>query len=104
MSSQGNPTGMQVGEEGEIDVKVLSLDEILREVKKVDLLKIDIEGSEREVFESISTETLDKIQCIFLEIHDKREQWYQRLLEENGFKVYFQKKFGNLLIATRLSD
>ena len=43
------------------------------DIPSIDILKIDIEGSEKEVF-SHNTEWLEKVDLIFIEFHDRKKQ------------------------------
>jgi FkbM family methyltransferase len=54
------------------EIKTITLDEILiqNNIDYVDILKIDIEGSEYDVLPSISNEIYDKIRQITVEFHD----------------------------------
>jgi FkbM family methyltransferase len=54
------------------DVPGMTVDEIMRAkgLDFVDLLKVDIEGSEKEVFEN-STKWLDRVGVIVIELHDR---------------------------------
>lgn len=86
------------------DVKALSVDDIISkfELDKIDILKIDIEGSEKELFEN-ETPWLDKVNLIIIELHDrfkpgcsdvvnaklKNEQWNWF---ETGEKIVFQRR------------
>jgi len=78
-------------------VNVTTLDQIIssREIEKVDMLKIDVEGSEYEVLlgckKSFEENKIKKIIC---EIHPNflaekglKEQEIHSLLEENGFHI-----------------
>lgn len=40
-------------------------------VSHIDILKIDIEGSEYEVFDETAEEWLDKVDCLIIELHDR---------------------------------
>ncbi len=53
-------------------VKTITIDEILIEynLEYLDLLKIDIEGGEKELFESNYENWLPKTKCIIIELHD----------------------------------
>jgi FkbM family methyltransferase len=53
-------------------VKTITIDEILMEynLEYLDLLKIDIEGGEKELFESNYENWLPKTKCIIIELHD----------------------------------
>ena len=52
--------------------KGITLEDFLKEnnIKKVDLLKVDIEGAEIEMFENLSEEILKNINQITVEFHD----------------------------------
>lgn len=78
-----------------LEVKTTSLEQIFKEqqLEKVDLLKIDIEGSEYEVLHS-STELLARIQSIHGEYHDvnpedprTRIDHFTKFLDDNGYSV-----------------
>ena len=51
------------------EIPVLSLDDILEEFDEVDLLKVDIEGAEYEVFGAVSLSQLAKVRHIAMEVH-----------------------------------
>jgi len=57
------------------DVRLMSLEDIIQKNKidQIDLLKLDCEGSEWQILEKCSDETIDKIQCIVGEFHG--EPW-----------------------------
>lgn len=58
--------------DGKITVQGVTLDEFVRDnnIKRIDLLKVDIEGAEVAVFETLSEATLKKIRQITIEFHD----------------------------------
>lgn len=63
-----------------------------RKIKKIDFLKMDVEGAEYEIILNSSGETLNKIKKIALEYHDylptnHNVQQLKTFLEKNGFKV-----------------
>jgi FkbM family methyltransferase len=69
--------GMQVSDKNiqngfKNTVAAISISTLLEKLpeQRCDLLKVDIEGAEREVFSS-GTEWIDKVQAIVLELHDK---------------------------------
>ena len=74
--------------EGHI-VKPITLEEIVKEYGKVDLLKIDVEGAEFEIFENSGIEVLRKIDKIVGEIHLSLGDFkrLKEILEEAGFSV-----------------
>lgn len=75
--------------------KVRSLDYIFRQMKveKCDLLKIDCEGCEYEIFKNCSKGTFKKIKQIIMEVHlfnNKMNHAYKKLkktLRANNFKL-----------------
>ena len=54
---------------GEIKVASITLDEICKDLERVDMIKMDCEGAEHEIFENASPETMAKIQKIVMEFH-----------------------------------
>lgn len=77
--------------EEEDHITAYTIDDILRlfNIGSIDILKIDIEGSEKELFTSpeANLDFLKITKCIALEIHDEfncREDIY-RILKENNF-------------------
>lgn len=53
-------------------VKTITIDEVMNEneIECIDLLKIDIEGAEKELFESNYENWIPKTKCIVIELHD----------------------------------
>jgi len=90
---QGAWTGNQ--ETKQISVKTISLSDLLKELEQpIDLLKLDIEGSEQAVLESAKKD-LTKIRSMVIEFHPHKQQsagQLQALLEKAGFTVTFWKK------------
>ena len=58
--------------DGKITVQGVTLDQFVRDnrIERIDLLKMDIEGAEVAVFETLSEETLAKVRQITIEFHD----------------------------------
>ncbi|MFC1653853.1 FkbM family methyltransferase [Patescibacteria group bacterium] len=74
-----------------IFVKVVRLSELIND--PVDLIKIDIEGAEKEVLFEIEHK-LNKVGMILFEYHPKRREGaegIENLFERNGFKLNFYK-------------
>lgn len=65
--------GFQV-EQGDLECAIIgmTIDEIMRkcDVNHIDILKVDIEGSEKEVFESASN-WIDQVDLIVIELHER---------------------------------
>jgi len=58
-------------EGGEHLVEGVTLDDVLADVERADLLKLDIEGAEFEVLKTCSAETLSKFGAVVGELHPK---------------------------------
>lgn len=77
------------------DIEAIGISDILEKYnfKHIDILKIDIEGSEYEVFDETCEEWIEKVTMFIIEFHDgKKEGCSKRILEKmkkHGFK---QKK------------
>jgi FkbM family methyltransferase len=82
-------------------VKTITLNEALKDLSRVDFLKMDIEGAEYDVIEACSKETFSKIRTLVLEYHlfeNSRIENLERILSEN-YSVCIKKpprnnKFG----------
>jgi len=63
--------------EGKDLIDAISLDDIflMYGLSKIDLIKIDVEGSEKEIFEHISVDTLSKINAVIIETHDRMKDF-----------------------------
>ncbi|MDG5490033.1 FkbM family methyltransferase [Psychroserpens sp. SPM9] len=77
-----------------VKVAVNTLDMLLKEIKHIDLLKIDVEGFEKQVFEG-ATQTLNKTSLIYFESFERNFTNYNyhtgdliKLLNDSGFFVY----------------
>jgi FkbM family methyltransferase len=54
-----------------IPVRALTMRTLMREteIQSIDILKVDIEGAEKEVFES--SDWMDGVRCLMIELHDR---------------------------------
>lgn len=87
---------------GGIPVEAVTLDDVLKDLLVVDLLKVDVEGSEYDIFNNTSPQTLEKIRKIFVEVHAKEERdWFFGFFKTNGFKGQWSIKDPDILIAER---
>lgn len=66
-------TTKEVNYENENVIKSLSLTDLLlkNNIDKVDILKVDIESAEKEVFEAIPKDFFKKVKIIIIELHDR---------------------------------
>ena len=77
-------------------VKCFNLFDFLNfhDISRIDLLKIDCEGAEYEIFNSIPDEYFSQIKKIHVEFHENDGEKIRSLidkLERNGFKWIFEK-------------
>jgi len=75
-----------------IRVETTTLEKIIsrKKIKYIDLLKMDCEGSEYNIFENLSSELFLKIKVISMEYHDGNYGHHSQLVEkfhQNGFHV-----------------
>ncbi len=82
--SIGKPDGSQ----GEISA--FSILDIINQEGEVDILKIDVEGSEKQIFTDLeyAKRFLQKVKCVAIEIHDEfdcRDRIYQAFKDSNFF-------------------
>ena len=71
-----------------LEVETISLEDLMKlyHLHTIDLLKLDCEGAEYNIINSLSSETFDKIKEIILEFHSG-EQNLCVILARNGFKI-----------------
>ena len=84
-------------------VKGITLDKIMQnnDLQRIDIVKIDIEGAEREVFEDTSS-WIEKVDAIIIELHERQKPGCTRSFENGskgfpyewrqGEKVYLSRK------------
>ena len=88
--------------ENSISVKAWSISDFCRQnkIKKISLLKMDIEGGEYELFEGLSEDELSVVNFVILEYHMGKEyKQIEEKLRANGFGVqvfpsHFDKTMG----------
>lgn len=80
-------------------IKAFSLNQIIKErqMNYIDILKIDIEGSEKEIFTSkrANLDFLDITKCLAIEIHDEfncRKE-INHILVNKGYKIFHSGEF-----------
>ncbi|MDD1428134.1 FkbM family methyltransferase [Dolichospermum sp. ST_sed9] len=83
--------------ENSIKVPIISLDNALKQINNISLLKLDVEGYEKYVLES-AQKTLEKVNCIYFEVCPENYEnfGYQTsdvltLLKEYNFKLFRRK-------------
>jgi FkbM family methyltransferase len=80
-----------VAEEENSEIKALTIPELMKEndLSTIDILKIDIEGAEKELFSENYHSWLSKTKCIIIEIHDN----IQSGCSKNFFRAISQFNF-----------
>jgi FkbM family methyltransferase len=95
-----------------LDVQMVSLEKFCkeREIKVVDLLKVDIEGAELDLFENFSKEFLEKIRQVTIEFHDHlnkgdipRIKAIIKKMKKNGFYVlnFSHFTYGDIMMINK---
>ena len=77
-------------ERGDYDVEVIGINDLFGYlgVEKIDYLKIDCEGAEKDIFEEISKETISKINKMVIEFHSSEiKEMILNKLNSFGFKI-----------------
>jgi FkbM family methyltransferase len=72
-------------------VKAITMDDLIEkyQLKKIDILKIDIEGSEKELFSGNYAAWLPLVRCIVIELHD----WFKPGCASAFFKAISQYEY-----------
>lgn len=82
-------------------IRGITILDLLNEFKatEIDILKIDIEGSEEKIFSSKHTDWINAVKTMIIEVHGKKcEEAILRAISEHNFQV---TKKGEKLILTR---
>ncbi|MGN0495227.1 MAG: FkbM family methyltransferase [Lachnospiraceae bacterium] len=78
-------------------IEAISIDSIMNreEINHIDILKIDIEGSEYELFDETAEAWLDQVKCLIIELHDRiKEGCSKRVLERMASHDFSYSKYG----------
>lgn len=76
-----------------VSVDTVTIQDLIDKLGHIDLLKIDIEGGEYDIFDKLDTKLFDKINNLFIECHFFEENYLDRynrllkLLSNNGYLV-----------------
>lgn len=100
----GPSMSRRIVQSGGTPVEAVTLGDALKDLSSIDLLKVDVEGSEYEIFNNTSPQTLKKVKKVFVEVHAKEERdWFFKFFEINGFKAQWSNKDTDILIAERIA-
>ena len=87
----GNHSDHQTAQVNTYEVEGVTLKELIEEYGTIDYLKMDIEGAEYEVIESLTREDAQKIKQISLEWHDeKQKSRLEEALISLGYEVFWK--------------
>ena len=101
ISTEDSEVSFRLSDKG-IAVTAVTLDDVLAMVPHVDLLKVDVEGAEHEIFLGASIGSLRTVDRVVMEIHDTTLWgWFEDRMKEEGF-VVTKNKTGNMY-AYRMS-
>lgn len=97
-----------MGEGESLKVSVRSFDGICKKFEKIDLVKMDIEGAEFEIFANISEVSLNRVGTFYIEYHEREGRSVDVIinrLKRAGFKVekkvsFYDSNMG-FLLATK---
>ena len=87
--------GAQGGEQ-KVSVPIRRSGDFLRELglARIDVIKIDTEGAEREILHGLTPEQLASVRYIVGELHGERDFELLDWLEQRGFDIECKKSFG----------
>ncbi|MFW6008262.1 MAG: FkbM family methyltransferase [archaeon] len=97
----------QVYEDDKGTILATSLQDIIKKFKlnKIDILKMDIEGSEKKIFEENTSAWKNKVNIILVEPHDKYvkncEKTIKNFAKKNNFNII--KKGENLILKKKIN-
>jgi FkbM family methyltransferase len=85
---------------GEIQCQVITLEEILDRYGRIDILKLDIEGAEWNLFEQSDLSWLDRVGLVVAEFHgENKDMRLMKAIEGRNLKVIIQHEKHLLLPA-----
>ena len=73
-----------------IDIEMISIEKVIHKYNP-QVIKIDCEGCEHEIFDDLSVDLLRKIETITGEYHDKEFDIINKKLRNAGFETIYQK-------------
>jgi FkbM family methyltransferase len=89
-------------ESNKVEVESVNINTLIEQINSdINYMKVDCEGSEFELFKTISEKNLKSICKMVIETHgDEIDNFVQKKLTDNNFKVY---KYDNILFAINLN-
>jgi len=96
-SNKNNPAFSKIGDNGNIKIQAIGLNEVLRQekIKNIDILKIDVEGEETKILPTIKT----KIKLLMCENHNDKYSFkeIERIINNLNLKLIPPMKHWNKL-------
>jgi FkbM family methyltransferase len=85
-------------ESNKVDVESININTLIGQIdSKINYMKVDCEGSEFELFKTITEQNLKNIDKLVIETHgDEIDTFVQKTLTDNNFRVH---KHNNILYA-----
>ena len=74
-----------------IEVEMIAIEKVIHEYNP-QVIKIDCEGCEYEIFDSLSSASLRRVETITGEYHGKGFNMIYKKLHNAGFKIFYQKR------------
>jgi FkbM family methyltransferase len=89
-------------ESNKVEVESVNINTLIEQINSdINYMKVDCEGSEFELFKTISEKNLKSIYKMVIETHgDEIDNFVHKKLTDNNFKVY---KYDNILFAINLN-
>lgn len=110
-NTHNHSTNKPINQSTSITVPATNLERLMKEhkIKKIGLLKMDIEGAEFEIIQNMKHGTWSKIQYMMVEYHesnDHKRLELEALIRSHGFSVEhfpnkFDKRFGLLVCRNK---
>lgn len=94
----------EVSSAKDADINAITINEIISnyDLPRIDILKLDIEGAEIELFES-NTDWLEKVNCLVIELHDRiRPGCEESVKNKMSSDVWQEKRSGEKVVFTRI--
>ena len=92
-----------VSKKEDADIDAITINDIIStyDLTRIDILKLDIEGAEIELFES-NTDWLEKVNCMVIELHDRiRPGCMEALKGKMSSDVWNEAQTGEKFVFTR---
>lgn len=97
----------EAGSSDKSKIKAVTIDNILKKsgCNRIDILKLDIEGAEKEIFSSNYENWLDKVNILIIELHDRHKKGCSKTFYSAVKKYNFNefRKGENIILVRKKS-